>query len=354
MSLKVTGNKLQLTTYQEYEPGASVCACLHCTQFTELVQCDVGPDGLQDWAYDTVKCCIGFCTSQYKCSKPDVNQCPVIGGKRGEISWTTNNDAYNFQPEGRQISCTYNVDDFKTADDLETWLNNFGYDPIFINNIMPVYCPQQAEPGTCPTFPPTSGTAGTPCAGGLTGCSRMSSTDKNGAYCSQWASNYVTLGQEAGSTFCGKNICASDCKCYNRSVVDPLYKDITSSPGAPPPTTDACWYKPCQDSPPFLIPSNQVINQASCPKLYCEQVVNIIGNQGSNINVDIAKANIDCNITNGGSGGSGGTGDNPSIITTIWDKYYLWIIIGGSILLVIVIILIIYAVARSRSNNNPP
>ena len=346
MATQVIGVRSQFTPFQDYVAGASICACGSCSAFSPTIPCNV-VDGIIDWYYASVYCCF-TCPYQQRCSRPDPNICPVIGGTRGTVRWNSNDDSGNFQQQGRQARCEYNVTDFKEAADLTAWINAFGENDVYNNIIMPYYCPQTAATGTCPIFPPLLTGTGTACPAGLTGCSRLSATNQDGQLCRAWAASNVTLGQVAGANFCSANTCANDCKCYNRENVDPLYILITESPGAPPPTTDACWYQPCQQSPPFLIPANQIIGTGTCPTTVCQQVVNIIGNQGSNINIDIARQDISCTFAPAGPTGGG----NPSYIKTIWEQYRVWIIAGTAIFVVIIVLIVIIALVRRAHSND--
>jgi len=131
---------------------------------------------------------------------------------------------------------------------------------------------------------------------------------------------------------------------------------IESAPDAPPPTISACWYLPCQESPPFLIPQNQILGSGSCPSEVCQQVNNIIGNEGSQIDFNVAQESISCSLTSPTAATGGGGGD-PSYIPTLWDQYHTAIIIGGFILIVLVVVVIIIALissSKSKKKTKPP
>lgn len=347
MSLEATGVTIQLDIYQEYQPGSDDCDCFACTLLSQVWPCST-TNGILDWNYSYESCCFS-CPDQLNCSKPNPGDCPTIGGNNGIVEWNSVSDAFNPQSQGRLITCTYNVTDFQSSADINTWINTFGTGGDLNSIIMPFYCSQLETENACPTFPPSpAGTTG--CPSGLTGCSRLSATNSDGALCRQWLAENPTLGPVAAGNFCLTNTCAADCQCYNRGEVDPIYILITESPDAPPPTEDACWYKPCQQSPPFLVPTDQIIQPGTCPSTICQQVNNVIGNQGSNVNITVAQEEISCTLSTGG-GGDGGGGGNPSYIGSIWDQYHVWIIAGAAILLTLVVILIIIAVVRGKRSN---
>jgi hypothetical protein len=196
MALNVTGRTQQFNIFpvnsdgtKGYFPGSGVCVCGHCSIGVPVTPCDTNPDGKIDWHYADVSCCSIFCTHQQACSKVDPNVCPLIGGTRGIATWTYNGDAGAgidqniIQPQtyGRFVNCIYKTTDFKTVDDIITWLNTFGITPDFDNIVMPAYCGQVSDPAACPIVPQPITT--TSCPKGIAGCSRMTASDLSPQYC---------------------------------------------------------------------------------------------------------------------------------------------------------------------------
>jgi hypothetical protein len=343
-----------------YFPGQGVC--------TPFMDCN-RVNGILDWEYTSVNNGGNFCFFQPVCSQVDQSNgtCPQIGGPMGgTIAWNGTANVFS-QSQGRLVNCGYDVTAFKTSTDIQNWINVFcpnnvcpppvnGIDNnAAFNLIMENFCPQQAATGHCQAYPisPTSPTG--ICVGGLTGCSRFSSVDSptntDGSLCRTWAAKNGILANTASSTFCGANLCANDCLCFNRGKVDELYILITMASTTP--ITDACWFKPCQEEGVYLIPDDQNISGTGhCPSTICQQVINIIDNSSSTINITVAQQSISCNITPSG-GGTGG----QTWVQSIWDQYGTYIIIFTVIIVIIIFILIIVAVMngdRSPSKEIEP
>ena len=355
--VNVSGITLQTATWNVYYPGCQfteICdtgpcpdSCQACTFGTGQRQCNTN-SGFTDWWFANQPDRRSQCTLQPECSEVYAGTCPTMSGGTATAQWNSNSDQSNSLGQGRQIVCTYKASDFQTAADITTWINTFGTtgNSEAFDNIMSFFCSQQAV--NCQPFAPLASPSAA-CTGGLTGCSMFSDTGQGGAYCRNWASSPSPITYSTEQNFCVDNICAQDCLCYNRGEVDDIYIQITSSPDAPPPTEDACWYKPCQQTQ-YLIPQNQIIQPGTCPSTICQQVNNVIGNQGSNINITVAQEEISCTL------GTGGGGNNPlGYIESIWDQYHVWIIVGIAIILTAVtLFIVITIILKSRSKHTDP
>lgn len=338
-----------------YAPG--------CAPFNgDIPPCNVNPGGLLDWAF--VYNCNCNLSNGLFCSQVDTNLCPIITGLPPTPTWVSNIDAGwnggsddpNPLTNGRLINCPYLKDNFNTPNAVLTWLDTFGIDgsPNFDNPvnanafndvIMPHYCGLFTT--ECKPYPITA-TGGTACTTGRMGCSNLNST-KTDVGCRVWFNTLPPPERDAFiGTFCETGggtgntggICANDCLCANRAD-DLIYQAFES---ASPPTLDACWYKPCQQSEQYLIPSPQIILPGSCPSTICQQNIFIEGGTGNNVNINIAKATISCQI--GGTGGNGPV--NP---VSFWEAFGIYILLGGFILLFIIIGIVIYSEVVNTSPN---
>lgn len=104
-----------------------------------------------------------------------------------------------------------------------------------------------------------------------------------------------------------------------------------------------CWWFPCQNPNAALVPRDVKEGQTDCPTV-CDNVVQIFGAKGSEINIDklIIDQNIQCCNPNSSSysGSCSNGGSNPSPppsprSKTFWQKYWGWIVFGGFILLLL-------------------
>lgn len=278
------------------------------------------------------------------CSKVDPFTCPLIGGYWGTSAFSPGANLTATQAVGVPVTCSYDIGSIQTIDDVMTWIDYFGKDDTYNNEIMPYFCFLPAEPDTCRTFEYVVGDTPT-CPSGLTGCSNMSSLGDTGQLCSQWALGNTGSYFSSGSAYCSQYVCSNDCLCYNRGLTDPLYISLNQQTTMGVPSGAAfCWYVPCQTIPPYLLPANQTGIGQTCPNV-CQSVLNIFDNTNTNINVEEYTPIISCSE----SGGSTGSFTPQSF----WDNYKWWIIIGLSVFLtfslIIVIILIYYVSYKTKS-----
>ena len=161
MTSTVSNTKIQTSHYRPYRPGAKVCKCSTAAP-SLLITCDDS-----DWHYDDEPCCMGFGGIQHLCSRLDPGVCPIIaGGARAE--WATTGNA-NLE-QSKKVKCTYNISGFVTADDVQRWINNWGKDNQYNNDIMPSFC----------NLPSTN------CPIGESTCTNITATDKSGDLCRNW------------------------------------------------------------------------------------------------------------------------------------------------------------------------
>lgn len=340
-----------------FPPAGGYCGTVDtfgncCRSFNQSPTCRTN-DGKIDWLYANNTACIGLPGSF--CSEVDPNICPRIASPAVVPAvWTTNEDSgfdsLNPLPQGRQVTCTYDVNVFNTPASVQTWLNAFGTNgrPVWDtstlrgrNNsqvwddiIMPHYCLQSTN--QCPTYNPVMPSSACPSA--LSNCSILHSTidANNGGYCSDWYNTRLTAAQRQTtlSRFCTANQCSQDCLCVNRATVDPLFAVFAS---ASPPTQNSCWYIPCQQSNSQFIPIDQT-NLGNCPSTICTQTIFVNAGQNSQVNIDVAQATISCPL---------GGGETPPVIDpdSFWDTNGIYIILAvvGFILFILLIIILAFA-----------
>lgn len=333
MSRIVSGVTRQTTVSDVYKPQE--CGPL------DQAQCPITSGGFQDWRTDFQNC--GVSIRQPICSRTNSLICPLFSNTQHPAPiWETNGSWTNTLQMGRNVVCRYELSSIRTTEDVQEWLNTFGPTGDYNQVIMPEFCSKPEEDiSTCAQYTPTSGTNS--CTGGLTGCSRLTSSSAAGKLCRDWASKNRSLAFNAAGVFCAANTCAQDCKCYNRDKVDSIYIQLSEA-GAALPTKDACWYKPCQISSSFLIPEDQNISGPSvCPTEICQQVINVLNNQGSSINIDVARQDISCTYSppTPSTPPPIPTGD-PSHVNSIWSKYgWVFIVIIVIVFLIVIVIIII-------------
>jgi len=310
--------------------------------------CGVDVGGINQWNYSTNTNCFPGYTA-YQCSQP--TYCPALSNGENLGQYVTNYDQFNSQSQGRVMNCQYGIELFKDYNNVVIWINSFdiGAEPNTnsYNQILTEFCGQEAPAGTCPVFENTP-VGSTACPNGLTGCSMFSSGSSGGVLCRNWANSTVGSAPagyyQAGANFCDANICASDCLCYQRLNVDPVYDAVRNSlyigqTGPVFPIQDKCWYTACLNAPDiYLQPNDMTAQSGSCPNV-CLQILEIINSQ--DIEVDIANQTIYCNFA--ATGGS--TGSNPSNPSSLWDTMGVYAAIFGFVLLIIIIIIICVVIA---------
>jgi hypothetical protein len=278
-------------------------------------------------------CIVANCSEATECPR-GIRPFPTFS------DWVADDSSqFNGQSEGRPVMCSYSDTVFDTAEKIDIWINNFGITgpntPGF-NQIMSNFCGQLAPEGSCRPFanlPEPS----TICKNGLTGCSMFSATGHGGDLCRNWAANFPGGYYQTGNNFCANNLCAVDCLCYNRDIVDPVYQIIQGPSGNNIPVPDVCWYTACKNAPEvYLQPANQSSNVNSCPDV-CLQIITIINSK--EIDINIANQTINCNFA---ATGSTGSGSDPS---SLWDSMGMYVAVFGFALLIIVVVIICIAIS---------
>ena len=261
------------------------------------------------WGY---KCLNGT----HLCSQIDPDLCPQINGS-ASTSWETADSDLNSTAAGRNVVCTYNVSQFRSLNDVQTWIANFGSTGPMYNNIMESFCLQ-------PSFNCNNNLAVLP---GLTGCSRINENSQIGLYCRSWYDSLPITNVSVGN-FCqgATGLHLRDCLCYNKNYVDPGYNNINKT--LPINTPAACWYKPCSDKS-YLVSFNEKTNSNTCPNGICTQINACFNNPDS-----LVTCSNDSNNSN-----------SSNVTTNTSTVNWWWIIISSAILLLIlglIIFIVIY------------
>lgn len=365
------GRKIQYTPFLYYFPGDNSCSdggdCESLS--TDPERPCFSTNGLADWNYDNAECPRNCRDTQPLCSKP--GPCPILGvaGDFNVGGWVSPESRTNSLSQGREYTCSYNLDDFQTVEDIKIWRE------FFINNepdldirnlntetyntsIMPHFCSfPEDDIDTCPEYLPYDTGTG-PCASGFTGCGRITSNSEAGSLCIDWKntveSSPLLYGyyNTAIETYCGANLCANDCLCVNRNIVDPFYQQIVNTQGAPPPAQDHCWYAPCKNPTLYLVRAESPEKPSSCPTTVCQQVISIISSDDSNVDVDVESQIIDCDATSDSSTTNNNVDNNTG---SIWRDYKNWVyLIGGIIILIVIIIGIVLVMHFMKKQKDEP
>jgi hypothetical protein len=332
---KVSGTRLitQTSPHNTYNPGSSVCAPGKCTITTPRQRC-ASTSGVIDWNF-VEQFCGDTCPSQPICSRPNPAMCPTINGTSGVISWVTPDDNAAGVVQGRRVRCSYDLSGFKTADDLQIWVDNFGQDDSYNILIMPTFCGQPSTTGTCPTGINISPSPSI-CPTGLTGCSRLTANSEEGSMCRAWAGTNQPTADVIQQTYCDTSKCSTDCLCYNRGVVDPTYINIMSQDTSPSPSYDACWYVPCQNDSTYLIPKGQQYDASVCPGSICTSVAGIVDSNTGGIDTKVAREIVNCRLNAPGTSAD----EQEQYFASVWDVSSGWILL----LVVVITVLIVVAV----------
>lgn len=271
-----------------------------------------GATGNADWAMGQQ---VNECLNQCETTK----DCPKSGGSFDSVL----------------ISCTYESDDFKTAEDVKQYINTFGPGSTFaqynsatyqgnFNNIMNYFCAQTVT--DCQTYPQFGGPAPS--------CSMMTSTGDGGQLCQQWLDNpdviKTGITDSIKTNFCAGNPNITDCLCINRSL-NPVFDAAKQTSEAA--DNDYCFWEPCQEPTSYLVLQKMIEAEAKpvCPTTICQGVVdNIDNSNNAQVKTD-AKFYISC-----------GTSNNNT--NNIWNSITSnigWIALAIGVLIVIGIVIFI-------------
>jgi hypothetical protein len=252
--------------------------------------------------------CLGLdWTSNTGCISADYNVCPKFGGSGPLLGFgfaNNYNDPNNYRNASTNsvtLNCTYDLAQFQTNQDIESFYNGNWVNPstaksLYNNTIMPSICPRQTL--DCPND--ITGKK-------MPGCSTfvMQSQNSLGTACQNWISRSRDSSQGIGTsqvdttmkTYCNLNS-TSDCRCLqpnNVTPTDPGYQaGLNAFASYIPP--DNCWYIPCepQSEGRYLITSD--IADTVCPSTVCISNVGIgtIQNYGNSISLGGISTNQQC------------------------------------------------------------
>ena len=119
--------------------SSHLCKCGKCSSFTREVPC-WEYKGIRDWNIGNIRCCKGFCTSQNRCAKIDVDQCIIGNSSLGknpvvDVSWNK---------KAPSVDCKYKLSDIDTVNQVNNFINKFGVN----NQLMDKFCSQKVS--QCP------------------------------------------------------------------------------------------------------------------------------------------------------------------------------------------------------------
>lgn len=176
------------------------------------------------------------------------NKCPSL-----------NSALTSFQKSKKYLQCTYDSSFITTSRQVNEYIEAFGRDENYENEIMPSFCSLQTS--SCPT----DITTGNP----MSSCSNFVETGESGTLCREWVNCVGSNSDLVKQNYCMNNN-TPDCKCLNRNT-NSLYTSLSSSlPNIP----DSCWWTPCADTFPYLV-TTDLLNP-TCPSNTCTQVNNAI------------------------------------------------------------------------------
>ena len=286
------------------------------------------------WAYD-----VDINQAKTFCSTVCSNLCPNIGGEEPRaVNFTSGSNQPRISPVlSWPIKCTYDLDQFRTIEDVEIYREAFTKDGVLDNALIDIIGPKfclckipnqstfstegQSEGEGCPIDPNTNQR--------MPKCSNMVSSDtKLFTFCQDWqnAVNEATFNNLA-TNYCSQ-FNTPDCTCIN--CLNTTDQPICSAIASEIPGTESCWWAPCKKG------SNNIYIQrkgAECDNAItvCIQVNNIINNKNIKIRERDSRTLIDCN-----------TDTKPPDIPNSRLKI---VIIG---ILIIVVIIAVIAIAANR------
>ena len=291
------------------------------------------------------------------------------------------------------VTCKWPTSVFTSLAAVEAWESKYGVTTSSNNftawntKIMPTLCStvqSNAEdgPNTCPTTNlPAAGDG--EWIGGI--CSPFVANNPTGAKCREWIEgidkndsiskaaanatiiNYCSktlknINQTRGLNLPLKNGEINECLCLNRGADGPnspfsiVEKQIADNGGSVISLgAVGCWYEPCSAGINQLLPletsNTRQIYPTDCPSV-CKVIADNEGNIGGDLKIYINCDGSPPNAPGGNSsgrqnpgGGDDGDGDG---LSTIWDDYKWYFIIGGAILLVFFIIIVIVGISKSK------
>jgi hypothetical protein len=234
------------------------------------------------------------------CSQVDRGYCPTFGAPPLDARFARKalGDPYN----GPWVRCQYNPQDINTPEHIETWINVFGRDNTWYNQIMPIFCARSSA--SCPN---------NPIGGSKTNsCPMLRSVGAGGDLCRQWEQEMLRRGGDSKTIYYNtvNSLCSSNtgagyfsCGCINRNK-DPdfvtLQNLLSQSIGIPSPY---CYYIPCSSNQYYIIPQDVADYVAStntkgtspCPSDFCLSITKIVANGNVSFTPQ-GESNISCNF----------------------------------------------------------
>lgn len=288
------------------------------------------------------------------CSQVDRSYCPTFAAPPINVRFARKATGDPF--DGPWVRCQYNAQDLTDAADIESWVNVFGRDDAWYNQIMPIFCARQSN--SCPNNP--IGRASTDA------CPMIRSVGAGGDLCRQWEQEMLKRGGNSKTIYYNtiNSLCSSNtgagyfsCGCINRNN-DPdfvkLQNLLSQSIGIPSPY---CYYIPCSSNQYYLIPQDITDYVAStiekgtspCPSDFCLAITKIVAG-GSVSFTPQGEANISCNFPGSANAQRISFFTTPADVTSVLEvddnlPVLLWVFIA--VLLLVLIIAFWYFFFRS-------
>lgn len=316
-------------TNQTYGYNSHTVGDCNCSSTSSSLTCPPN-----EWQVGTKTCCSGAATGTPVCSQLDTTVCPNIAGGAISVNWGSAPPA---------VDCTYNLSGFDNVEDINTYIDTFGYDENLKTKIMPAFCTSNDSKGN-PNF---------------------LSSGEAGQMCTTWSNQNPQLATDAMVSYCqdSDNACTDACSCLNRNS-DPTYTAMKKNLSS---VSDGCWYIPCAvpqtvcgcdsitirsiNGSSQCVETNSVLippcmQNPVCPVDTCSQVKNAA--DASGLSPGEIGEKVFCPS---GTFQSPTTefADTPTPPTeSFWDKYKWWIIGGIAVIIIIIIIIVIIVNQRKK------
>ena len=286
---------VQKNHFRPYEPGDS--SYDNCEDVNNL-ECNLG-----DWAFETVNSGLN-CTKRPRCSTLDPTVCPNINDSLTKAAWA----------EAPVIDCFYDKTKFTTAEDVNEYIDAFGKDDVYTNQLMPHFCTENAF--------------------------TIAGNSDEAQLCTEWAENNPSLVQATiDAKCCLKDNTGDECACNDR-FNNPIYIDMKADSRLKD-MDDSCWWRDCDntDNPSIAISAGV----GKCPVNICD-ILNEVYNDNQLFN-KYTVSEVENVIVEGCE-------INPSVpfrIGVVKRKTNVGLIILFIIFIVFIIALILFLVFRNRS-----
>lgn len=225
---------------------------------------------------------------------PDYS-CPIFSGRFPiSIEWANTVSSSCTTSRDKTLSCTYDVEIFREAGVVLAYRNqqcggNCDGDDIYNKIIMPTFCSQTSL--ICPSDPFTGQT--------LDSCSLLNNSEgdpnSGGGLCRDWCAKNPTECDTVKNNWCAVNSSNVQCACLKpqsqKNNIKNLFSGISAVAGSGP---IGCWWLPCKSLDGEYLVTNNIVNAAvNCPTV-CQQIIQAINNQETNIDLTNIDQILNC------------------------------------------------------------